>query len=162
MNDNYWDQYVDAYEDCFQHTSTSYAPWHIIPADYKPFTRLAVGYVIYKAMKGLKLNYPTVSSEERESLQIARVALEMELQKNGARPKNEAAKEPETVTASKAEKEPESKSTDSKKLDAKNSESKQSESKNPNPKKSESKKSELKKSEVKKSEAKKSEPKKQP
>ena len=71
----YWNDYMDAYEDVFNHTSTKWAPWHIIPADRKWFTRLAVGWVILDKLKNLNLQYPTVSEEHKEELLKAREIL---------------------------------------------------------------------------------------
>jgi PPK2 family polyphosphate:nucleotide phosphotransferase len=73
-----WDAYMAAYEDAFNHTSTPWAPWYIIPADHKWFTRLAVAAVIYQAMKDLDLSYPTVSDEHKQALLKAREILEKE------------------------------------------------------------------------------------
>ncbi len=70
-----WGDYMSAYEDCFNHTSTKWAPWHIIPADHKPFTRLAVGYFIYRKLKELSLSYPKVTKEQKKELERARVIL---------------------------------------------------------------------------------------
>jgi PPK2 family polyphosphate:nucleotide phosphotransferase len=74
----HWDAYIKAYEDCLRATSTEHAPWYVIPADNKWFTRLAVAYVIYRKLKSLNLAYPEVSTEQRESLQDARRHLESE------------------------------------------------------------------------------------
>jgi PPK2 family polyphosphate:nucleotide phosphotransferase len=71
----YWKEYQHAYEDMIRGTSTEVAPWHVIPADNKWFTRLAVGSAIIDAMKGLKLAYPTVDREKRDQLEVARQAL---------------------------------------------------------------------------------------
>jgi hypothetical protein len=57
------------------HTSTAHAPWYVVPADHKWFTRLAVAGVIYKTLKGLKLAYPAVTKEHRQELLKARQAL---------------------------------------------------------------------------------------
>jgi PPK2 family polyphosphate:nucleotide phosphotransferase len=73
-----WKDYMAAYEDMFNHTSTKWAPWIIIPADDKPFTRLAVAYSIYRALKGLKLGYPKVGDQQLEELQKARAMLDAE------------------------------------------------------------------------------------
>ena len=73
-----WDDYQAAYEDMFNHTSTEHAPWYIVPADHKWFTRLAVAAVIYQTMKDLKLEYPTVSDEHKQGLLKARELLENE------------------------------------------------------------------------------------
>jgi hypothetical protein len=67
-----------AYEDVFNATSTKWAPWHIIPADHKWFTRLAVAAVIYDALKRLDLKYPTISETQRQELLQAKALLEAE------------------------------------------------------------------------------------
>lgn len=74
----FWEQYMEAYEDMFNHTSTEHAPWHIIPADHKWFTRAAVADVIISKLKSLQLSYPTVSEEHRQNLLRAKEILETE------------------------------------------------------------------------------------
>ncbi|HEX8178207.1 MAG TPA: polyphosphate kinase 2 family protein [Pyrinomonadaceae bacterium] len=74
----YWDDYMDAFEEVFQHTSTHWAPWHIIPADNKWFTRAAVADVIITKLKSLDLKYPEVSDEHRQNLLRAKELLESE------------------------------------------------------------------------------------
>lgn len=74
----FWDDYMGAYEDAFNHTSTEWAPWHIIPADRKWFTRLAVGWVILDKLRKLNLKYPTVSEEHKRELLKAQEILENE------------------------------------------------------------------------------------
>lgn len=74
----HWDDYMNAYEDVFNNTSTEWAPWHIIPADHKWFTRLAVAGVIYNKLESLNLQYPTVSQEHRQELLKAKEILESE------------------------------------------------------------------------------------
>lgn len=74
----FWDDYMAAYEDALSHTSTPWAPWHVVPADRKWFTRVAVAAVICAKMKELSPEYPTVSDEHRRQLQEARKALEGE------------------------------------------------------------------------------------
>jgi len=74
----YWDAYMDAYEDMFNHTSTPWAPWYIIPADHKWFTRLAVVSVINYTLGNLNLTYPEASAEQKEALQKAKEAMEQE------------------------------------------------------------------------------------
>ncbi|MBP6471523.1 MAG: polyphosphate kinase 2 family protein, partial [Chloroflexi bacterium] len=71
----YWDQYQTAYEDCFNHTSTEWAPWHIIPADNKWFTRTAVANIIVEKLKSLHLAYPVVDEAQQQELTAARTAL---------------------------------------------------------------------------------------
>jgi PPK2 family polyphosphate:nucleotide phosphotransferase len=74
----FWHEYMDAYEDMFNHTSTEHAPWHIIPADHKWFTRAAVADIIISKLKSLNLSYPTVSEEHRQNLLKAKEMLESE------------------------------------------------------------------------------------
>jgi len=70
-----WDQYVVAYEDMFHHTSSEWAPWFIIPADRKWFTRLCVSEIIVAMLKSLGLKYPKVSDEQLVELQKAKEEL---------------------------------------------------------------------------------------
>jgi len=74
-----WDDYMNAFEDLFNHTSTEWAPWYIVPADNKWFTRLAVAAVLYNTMKNLNLAYPAVGPEQKQALEQA----SLELQKEG-------------------------------------------------------------------------------
>jgi PPK2 family polyphosphate:nucleotide phosphotransferase len=74
----YWDDYMNAFEDTFNHTSTEWAPWYIIPADNKWFTRTVVADVIIETLKSLKLSYPVVNEEHRQQLLTARKLLESE------------------------------------------------------------------------------------
>jgi polyphosphate kinase 2 (PPK2 family) len=72
----YWDNYQSAYEDVFNNTSTEWAPWYVVPADNKWFTRLAVGTVIYSTLRGLKVAYPTVDDAKQQDLLKAKAELE--------------------------------------------------------------------------------------
>jgi PPK2 family polyphosphate:nucleotide phosphotransferase len=72
----YWKEYQSAYEDCFNHTSTEWAPWYVIPADNKPYTRMAVAGIIIKTLADLKLVYPEVGKKRREELKAIRRTLE--------------------------------------------------------------------------------------
>lgn len=74
----FWDDYMQAYEDIFNHTSTESAPWYIIPADRKWFTRLVVADIICSKLKELNLRYPTVSEEHHRQLLKAKQLLENE------------------------------------------------------------------------------------
>lgn len=74
----FWDDYMAAYEDVFNNTSTKWAPWYVVPADRKWFTRLAVGAVIYSRLESLGLAYPTITEEHRQSLLKAKELLESE------------------------------------------------------------------------------------
>jgi PPK2 family polyphosphate:nucleotide phosphotransferase len=73
-----WDDYMDAYEKVFNHTSTELAPWYIIPADRKWFTRLVVADVICKKLQELNLQYPQISEEYKQQLLAAKKTLEAE------------------------------------------------------------------------------------
>jgi PPK2 family polyphosphate:nucleotide phosphotransferase len=73
-----WSDYMKAYEDVFNHTSTAWAPWYIIPADHKWYTRTAVADVIITKLKSLRLDYPTVSDEHKQGLLKAKEMLENE------------------------------------------------------------------------------------
>lgn len=74
----FWDDYMNAYEDMLRHTSTPSAPWHVIPADNKWFTRAAIADIIVNKLKSLDLKYPTVSEEHRQELLKAKELLESE------------------------------------------------------------------------------------
>lgn len=71
----FWDDYMRAYEDVFSNTSTEHAPWHIIPADHKWFTRLAVAAIVYHALERLDLTYPKMTAEKKAELQEVRKLL---------------------------------------------------------------------------------------
>jgi PPK2 family polyphosphate:nucleotide phosphotransferase len=71
-----WDDYMKAYEDVFNHTSTTWAPWYIIPADHKWFTHLAVAEIICQKLKDLDLKYPEISKEKKQELLMAKQILE--------------------------------------------------------------------------------------
>jgi len=71
----FWGDYMQAFEDAFRATSTSWAPWHIIPANNKPIARALVAEVIVKTIKGLDLKPPTVSAEQRKALAKVREQL---------------------------------------------------------------------------------------
>ncbi len=73
-----WDDYQAAYTDVFNHTSTKAAPWYIIPADRKWYTRLAVADIICSRFKQLDLAYPTLSPEQEAQISAAKKSLELE------------------------------------------------------------------------------------
>ena len=73
-----FDDYMEAYDDMIRHTARPHAPWYIVPADHKWFTRFVVGSVIVETLKALKLEYPKVDPARRKELEIARIALERE------------------------------------------------------------------------------------
>ncbi len=75
----FWDDYQKAYAEAIENTSTKNAPWYIVPADSKWFTRLAVSEIIIKKLESLDLHYPKVTKEHRASLLEAKKMLEAEV-----------------------------------------------------------------------------------
>jgi polyphosphate kinase 2 (PPK2 family) len=73
-----WADYQGAYQDMIRHTATPQAPWYVVPADNKWFTRLVVAQAVVDVLKGMKLKYPKVSGTERAALAQARQQLESE------------------------------------------------------------------------------------
>jgi PPK2 family polyphosphate:nucleotide phosphotransferase len=71
----HWDDYMDAYEEVIANTSTPHAPWFVIPADNKWFTRLAVAAAIVDTLDGLNLSYPKVDAQKKKELEGARKVL---------------------------------------------------------------------------------------
>jgi PPK2 family polyphosphate:nucleotide phosphotransferase len=71
----HWDEYMAAYEDMLNHTSTDWAPWFIVPADHKWFTRLCVSEIVVATLKSLDLKYPKISDEQLAQLQKAKEEL---------------------------------------------------------------------------------------
>jgi PPK2 family polyphosphate:nucleotide phosphotransferase len=74
----HWDDYMEAYEEMIRHTSTDHAPWYVVPADNKWFTRLVVAAGIIDALDGLDLAFPEVDADKGAELEAARRALEGE------------------------------------------------------------------------------------
>ena len=71
----YWGDYMRAYEDAIRQTATEDAPWYVVPADHKWFTRLVVSAAIVNAIGSLDLRLPRVDPAERTALAAAREAL---------------------------------------------------------------------------------------
>jgi PPK2 family polyphosphate:nucleotide phosphotransferase len=71
----HWDAYMEAYEQAIRATATPHAPWYVVPADRKWFTRLVVGKAITAAMSALDLHYPKPTEEQRQALAHAREEL---------------------------------------------------------------------------------------
>ena len=69
---------MHAYSDAIENTSTKNAPWYIVPADKKWFTRLAISEIIIKKLESLNLEFPRVSEAHLQSLQEAKAMLEAE------------------------------------------------------------------------------------
>lgn len=80
-----WDDYQHALSEMLSHTSTKWAPWHVIPADRKWFARISVAAVLVSALMEIDPKYPHVGKAQREQLQVIRHELEAEAPK-GAHP----------------------------------------------------------------------------
>jgi PPK2 family polyphosphate:nucleotide phosphotransferase len=71
----YWDNYMEAYEDMIKNTATKVAPWYVVPADNKWFTRVVVAAAVIEALDSLDLKYPEVSDSKLKELAAAKKAL---------------------------------------------------------------------------------------
>ncbi|MGA2416492.1 MAG: ADP-polyphosphate phosphotransferase [Candidatus Sulfotelmatobacter sp.] len=74
----YWKDYMAAYEQCLQATSTHHAPWYSVPADDKENARLIVSRIVLDALEDLKMAYPKTSEKRRQELQEIRKELAQE------------------------------------------------------------------------------------
>jgi len=74
----HWDAYMRAYEDALNATSCEDAPWYAIPADDKPYMRVAVAEIVVRALRDLGLEYPKVEQGERKRFDQMRALLESE------------------------------------------------------------------------------------
>ena len=72
----HWDDYHAAYEDMIRHTSTEAAPWFVVPADHKWFSRLIVAEILTATLLDIDPQYPTITDDQRAALADARRALE--------------------------------------------------------------------------------------
>ena len=71
----YWPDYMAAYEAMIQHTAPAAAPWYVVPADHKWFTRLVVAAAVIEALASLDVRYPSLDDAKRQELAVARQAL---------------------------------------------------------------------------------------
>jgi PPK2 family polyphosphate:nucleotide phosphotransferase len=71
----FWQEYMKAYEECLEETSTEDCPWHVVPADDKWNARLIVSNVILEALNALKMTYPTADAKRRRELEAIRQKL---------------------------------------------------------------------------------------
>jgi PPK2 family polyphosphate:nucleotide phosphotransferase len=74
----HWKGYMQAYEEAIRATAAAHAPWFVVPADEKWFTRLVVAAAIVETLEGLDLAFPKVPDAKREELALARAQLEKE------------------------------------------------------------------------------------
>ncbi len=70
-----WDDYQAAYEDMIRNTATEHAPWYVVPADNKWFTRLVISTVVVDTLESLNLEYPKVDDEKKKALEAAKKSL---------------------------------------------------------------------------------------
>jgi polyphosphate kinase 2 (PPK2 family) len=71
----FWDEYQAAYEDMIRHTASKHAPWYVVPADNKWFTRVVVAAAVIDTLAALDLEYPKVGADMLKELAAAKRAL---------------------------------------------------------------------------------------
>jgi polyphosphate kinase 2 (PPK2 family) len=71
----HWDDYMDAYEEMIRETATEYAPWYVVPANNKWYTRIIVAAAVIEALASLDLRYPKVGKDKLRELAAARKIL---------------------------------------------------------------------------------------
>jgi PPK2 family polyphosphate:nucleotide phosphotransferase len=86
---NCWDAYQEAYEDAIRETASDQAPWYVVPADHKWFTRMVVAAAVVDALEELDLKYPVVDAHKREELKL----VQTELEKDGSAKQSKKKKE---------------------------------------------------------------------
>jgi polyphosphate kinase 2 (PPK2 family) len=72
---DHWDGYMNAYEDMIRNTATKDAPWYVVPADNKWFSRVVVAAAVIDALASLDVKYPAVGAQKRKELAMAKRAL---------------------------------------------------------------------------------------
>jgi PPK2 family polyphosphate:nucleotide phosphotransferase len=70
-----WDDYQAAYEDMIRNTASEHAPWYVVPADNKWFTRLVISTVVVDTLESLDLSYPKVDDAKKKELEAAKKEL---------------------------------------------------------------------------------------
>ena len=86
----YWDDYQKAFSEVLSNTSTPWAPWYVIPADDKPFARVAAAGVLAHTLIEIDPRFPRVSQEARDALQVTKGELEAQAPEGAARDPFEA------------------------------------------------------------------------
>jgi PPK2 family polyphosphate:nucleotide phosphotransferase len=84
----HFDDYMRAYEETIKRTASPWAPWHVIPADRKWFTRLAVAAAIIDAIESVNPTFPAVSPKLKQEFKVAKASLESEGQAKQSRVKS--------------------------------------------------------------------------
>ena len=74
----FWADYQDSYEDMIGHTASKHAPWYVVPADNKWFTRMVVAAAVVHSLETMDLKYPKVNAEQKAELEKARTQLKAE------------------------------------------------------------------------------------
>jgi polyphosphate kinase 2 (PPK2 family) len=77
-----WDDYMEAYEQTIRHTATKHAPWYVVPADHKWFTRLVVAAALVEQMEKLDLKFPKFDEGNLDELARIRAELAAQLPAN--------------------------------------------------------------------------------
>jgi PPK2 family polyphosphate:nucleotide phosphotransferase len=90
----FWPRYMAVYQDIVRHTSTSFAPWHVVPADHKWFARVVIGSAIVSALEELNLRFPRVDKDSLAEFAKVRQALESESKSAIKKPAKKPAKNP--------------------------------------------------------------------
>jgi PPK2 family polyphosphate:nucleotide phosphotransferase len=71
----HWKNYMDAYEDAIRHTAAREAPWYVVPADHKWFTRVVVAAAVVDGLASLDLSYPPLGPDQQKEIRAAKRAL---------------------------------------------------------------------------------------
>ena len=74
----FWDQYMNAYEEAINATSTPYAPWYVVPSDRKWFARAVISEILVRELKDINPQYPVLPEEEKEKLSLYKEQLQNE------------------------------------------------------------------------------------
>ena len=80
-----WPRYMAVYQDIVRHTSTTHAPWHVVPADHKWFARVVIGSAIVSALEALNLHFPRADKASLQEFKQVRKALENEGKGSGTK-----------------------------------------------------------------------------
>jgi PPK2 family polyphosphate:nucleotide phosphotransferase len=88
----FWPRYMAAYQDIIRQTSTSHAPWYVVPADHKWFARVVIGSAIVCALEELKLHFPHIDKASQEEFAKVRKALKNEGRGSAKKPDHVAKK----------------------------------------------------------------------
>jgi PPK2 family polyphosphate:nucleotide phosphotransferase len=75
----FWDEYQRAFNDMLSHTSTKWAPWYVVPADHKWFSRLATAAILVRELSAINPQYPAADPADRKEMSQARAELEAEM-----------------------------------------------------------------------------------